>query len=305
MAFLNNPPKSISVLNTRLLFFLPLLLSFLTLNLLPAQAQTTPQPANHRFDKVVLDAGHGGVDIGARGHQAYEKDLTFAIVQRIAKLMQDSMKDVQVIQTRTTDFKVPLPERHRIANDAQADLFISIHINSTPGYTERVSAGSRTVGKGKRRKTVPVYRSIRHPETTTSGTETLVIGALRTGQKSAATGEYGDDLVGEPGLMDPNDPSTAIILQQYMSAFLTRSVSLANAIQSEFAVQGRVDRGVHQQSLEVLAGTVMPGVLVECGFINNPEEEAYMMSDRGQQEIAWAVFRAIKTYRAEQDRAGK
>lgn len=255
-----------------------------------------------RVTKIVLDAGHGGVDGGARGQFSNEKDLTMAIVNRVANLIRDSLPGMQVIFTRTTDFKVPLAERHEIANRAEADVFISVHINSTAGYTERVQTGTTYVGKGKKRRKVPTYRTIRHRETTTSGTETLVIGNIRQGEKAEAIGEYGEAIVGEPGLMNPADPQSAMIIAQYSAAFLGRSVSLAQAIQDNFAAQGRRDLGVKQQSLEVLAGSAMPGVLVECGFINNPEEEAYMNSEAGQKQIAYAIFRGIRQYKQETER---
>lgn len=255
-----------------------------------------------RVTKIVLDAGHGGVDPGARGQFSNEKDLTMAIVNRVANLIRDSMPGVQVVFTRTTDFKVPLPERHAIANRAEADLFISVHINATAGRSERVLTGHTYVGKGKKRRKVPTYRTVHHRETSTSGTETLVIGNIRQGEKAEAIGEYGEAIVGEPGLMDPNDPQTAMIVAQYSAAFLGRSVALAQAIQDNFAAQGREDHGVKQQSLEVLAGSAMPGVLVECGFINNPEEESYMNSEAGQKQIAYAIFSGIKRYKQETER---
>ena len=259
-------------------------------------------PNAKRVTKIVLDAGHGGTDPGARGQFSSEKDLTMAIVSRVGQLIKDSMPGVQVIYTRTTDFKVPLAERHEIANRAEADLLISIHINSTAGRTERVLTGHTYVGKGKKRRKVPTYRTVHHRETSTSGTETLVIGNIRQGEKAEAIGEYGEAIVGEPGLMNPADPQTAMIIAQYSAAFLGRSVALAQAIQDNFAAQGRRDMGVKQQSLAVLAGSAMPGVLVECGFINNPAEEVYMNSEAGQKEIARAIFLGIKRYKEETER---
>jgi N-acetylmuramoyl-L-alanine amidase len=225
-----------------------------------------------------------------------------AIVNRVGQLIRDSMRGVQVIYTRTTDFKVPLAERHEIANRAEADVFVSVHINSTAGHTERIQTGHTYVGKGKKRRQVPTYKTIRHRETSTSGTETLVIGNIRQGEKAEAIGEYGEAIVGEPGLMNPNDPQTAMIVAQYSAAFLGRSVALAQAIQDNFAAQGRRDLGVKQQSLQVLAGSAMPGVLVECGFINNPQEEVYMNSEVGQREIAYAIFLGLKRYKQETER---
>lgn len=255
-----------------------------------------------KVTKIVLDAGHGGKDPGARGMISTEKELTLAIVLRLGKILEDSLRDVQVVYTRTTDVYPSLEDRHEMANRAAADLFISVHINSSPGWTERVHDGYRTVGKGKRKRKVAVYRTIRHRETSTNGTQILVLGNIRNNEKQDAIGEYGEGIVEEPGLLNPNDPQTAIIIAQYSQAFLSRSVSLATKIQQEFIGQGRGDLGVKQQSLEVLAGSAMPGVLVECGFINNPQEETYLNSEKGQQDIALAIFRGIKEYKLETER---
>ncbi|HTN47685.1 MAG TPA: N-acetylmuramoyl-L-alanine amidase [Flavipsychrobacter sp.] len=255
-----------------------------------------------KITKVVLDAGHGGRDGGARGQFSNEKDLTLATALRVGKMIQDSMKDVQVIYTRTSDIYPSLPERHEIANRSNADLFISIHVNSTAGRTERYQAGTRRVKKGKKWVTVPVYKTVHHRETSTSGTETYVLGLHRNSQKEGAIGEYGDNVTEEPGLLNENDPQTAIIISQYSQAFLGRSVSLAGKIQEQFASQGRADLGVKQKGLEVLAGSVMPGVLIEIGFINNPSEEAYLNSEAGQKAVASAIFRGIQAYKWDAER---
>jgi N-acetylmuramoyl-L-alanine amidase len=231
-----------------------------------------------------------------------EKDLNLAIALRVGKLITDSMKGVRVIYTRTTDVYPTLKERHEIANQAQGDLFISIHINSTAVRTERVVTGYHYVKKGKKKVKVPTYRTIRHTETSAKGTETYVLGLHRSGQKENAIGNNVDHIVEEPGLLDENDPQTAIIVAQYNQAFLARSVSLGTKIQAAFESIGRVNLGVKQKGLEVLAGSAMPGVLVECGFINNPEEEAYMNSEHGQQQLALAIYRGIKAYKAEMER---
>jgi N-acetylmuramoyl-L-alanine amidase len=252
-----------------------------------------------KISKIVIDAGHGGHDGGAHGQYSQEKNLTLAIALRVGRIMSDSMKDVQVIYTRTSDIYPTLVERHEIANRAKADLFISIHINSTADRIERIAAGTRTVGKGKRKKHITVYKTIRHHETATRGTETYVLGLHRNSQKEEAIGEYGDSVTEETGILNENDPQTAIIVAQYSQAFLSRSVSLGSKIQAEFAAQNRSDFGVKQKGLEVLAGSAMPGVLVECGFINNAQEEAYMNSEEGQNEIAMAIYRGIKNYKFE------
>lgn len=249
--------------------------------------------------KIVLDAGHGGHDGGARGAYSNEKDLTMAIVNRLGKMISDSLRNTQVAFRRTTDvYHSPsyIPE---IANQAQGDLFISVHINSTPFWKERVQTGTRKVKRKRKIVEVPVYSYTTHHTTKASGVETLVLGNIRNNQKGKAIGEYAESISEEPGLLNADDPQTAIIIAQYTKAFLGRSVTLGTFIQEAFASQGRKDLGVKQQSLAVLAGSYMPGVLVECGFITNPEEEDYMNSEKGQIEIAYAIFKGIKAYRAE------
>lgn len=253
-----------------------------------------------KIKKIVIDAGHGGHDGGARGQFSNEKDLTLAVALRLGKMMADSMKDVQIIYTRTTDVFIPLAERHEIANRANADVFISIHVNSTAGTTTRIKTGTKRVKRGRKYVTVPVYRTTHNRSTAATGVETFVLGLSRNNQKSNAIGEYSENMSAETGLMNENDPQTAIIIANYTAAFLTRSVTLGSYIQEAFAAQGRVDKGVKQMSLEVLAGSAMPGVLVEIGFINNPTEEVYLNSEKGQKEVANAIFRGIRTYKGTQ-----
>lgn len=253
-----------------------------------------------KVTKIVLDAGHGGKDGGARGNFSNEKDLALAVTMKLGAAINQSMRDVQVIYTRTTDIYPSLVERHEIANRADADLFISIHINSTAGTKKRVRAGYRTI-KGRDGKTYKRarYKTVYNRNTNAAGTMCLVLGLHRNSQKEDAIGDYGDNVVEEPGLLNPNDPQTAIIIAQYSQAFLNRSVSVATKIQDNFIKQGRGDYGVKQKGLEVLAGSAMPGVLVEIGFVNNPQEETYMNSPKGQKEIVDAILSGIQEYKKE------
>ncbi len=129
--------------------------------------------------------------------------------------------------------------------------------------------------------------------------ETYVLGLRRNSQKENAIGEYGDSVTDEPGLLNEDDPQTAIIIAQYSQAFLGKSVSFGSKIQEQFARQGRPDLGVKQMNLEVLAGSAMPGVLVEIGFITNVDEEKYLNSEEGQWEVATAIYRGIRAYKAD------
>lgn len=265
---------------------------------LPAPQQVPPK---YKIKKVVIDAGHGGKDPGAIGFISQEKDLTLAIALRLGKMLQDSTQGaIKPVYTRTSDWYPTLKERHQIANNAGADLFISIHINSTAPRKEVIKTGTKKekyyVGKGKNRKakyrTVPVYKTIYHKETATSGTETYVLGLHRMDQKSEAIARFEDN----SELLDLSDPTTQIIINQYAQRYLAKSVSLASRIQANFRAQGRNDLGVKQKGLEVLAGSAMPGVLVEFGFINNREEEAYLNSTEGIEACAHAIYKAIIDY---------
>ena len=252
--------------------------------------------------KIVLDAGHGGKDIGARGKISTEKELTLDVVLLLGKMIRENLPDVDVIYTRTTDTYPSLVERHEIANQNGGDLFISVHVNSTAGRTQRIKVGTKTVKRGKKRVKVPVYKTIHHRETTTTGTETYVLGLHRNSEKENAIGEYNDNVTDEAGMLNMNDPQTAIIIAQYSQAYLSRSVTLGNKIQQAFLNQGRRDLGVKQKGLEVLAGSAMPGVLVEIGFINNPDEEEYLNTQQGQKEVANAILKGIMAYKADAEK---
>lgn len=250
-----------------------------------------------KVTKIVLDAGHGGKDPGAIGAISKEKDIALAVTKRLGKLLSDSMDNMEVIYTRTGDTYPGLVERHEIANKANADLFISIHVNSTPFYTTKKRVGYKTVKRRGKSVKVPAYKYTRHHTTTRSGVETYVMGLHRANQQKGAIGEYADSVTNEPGLLDESDPLTQIIVQQYAQTFLGKSVTMAARVQEQFALAGRKDLGVKQKGLEVLAGSAMPGVLIEIGFITNVEEEAYLNSSKGQFETAVAIYRAIMAYK--------
>ncbi|MBL7754410.1 MAG: N-acetylmuramoyl-L-alanine amidase [Chitinophagaceae bacterium] len=234
--------------------------------------QPTLVSAKKTIRKVIIDAGHGGRDGGCHGVYSNEKDITLAVAKKLGKLIQQHLNDVKVAYTREYDWYPGLKERTDFANKEKGDLFISIHVNSTP------------------RKNSPV-----------KGTLVLVCGASRVEEKEQSVGEYANTFQ-EDELLNPNDPATAIIIAQYSQAFLTQSIVLGTKINEEFASQGRVTEGLRQQSLQVLASSAMPGVLVEIGYLNNVEEEAYLNSEEGQEEVANAIFKAIKFYKEESEK---
>jgi N-acetylmuramoyl-L-alanine amidase len=279
--------RTIQMKSIKILFIFLLALSNLC-----AQAQ-------RKLNHVVLDAGHGGKDPGAIGSFSQEKDIALAVTLKVRDILMKEAPQMKVSLTREGDYFIELKERHAIANKTNGDLFVSVHVNSTVGTKTRVQAGTRKVKKGKKWVTQPVYKTIVNRNTATYGTETYVLGLTRNDQKEKAIGEFGDKVADEPGLLDESDPTTAIIIAQYSQAFLSRSVNLGSKIQKQFELSGRPNRGVRQKSLEVLAGSAMPGVLIELGFINNTEEEQFMNSEEGRNTLARAIATAILDYKKE------
>ncbi|HRN42969.1 MAG TPA: N-acetylmuramoyl-L-alanine amidase [Vicingus sp.] len=229
---------------------------------------------------VVIDAGHGGKDGGCVGAIANEKNIALSISLKLGKYIEENFKDVKVIYTRTTDVFLELTERARIANKANADLFICIHVNS--GATP-----------------------------TAIGTETYVMGLhktesnLKVAQRENASILLEDDYESKYENFDPNSPESYIVLTLTQSAHLEQSLMFASKVQKEFTEKvGRYNRGVKQAGFLVLHQTAMPSVLIETGFITNREEEKFLASDIGQDYMASAIYRAFKEYKTEIESKG-
>ena len=249
----------------------------------------------YKIKTIVLDAGHGGTDGATKGLFSREKDIALQVALRLGKAIEENIKDVKVIYTRSTDVFVPLYERIGLANRVKADLFISIHCNSMP--IKRVISGYRKDSRGRR---VPIYKTVQ--STSTKGTETFVSGfgrldeqdvVMRENESILLEKDYKDNYDG----YDPKDPESIILLSLMKNTFIEQSIKLASYIQDEYVQSGRIDRGVKEQSLAVLARAGMPAVLTEIGFVSNPEEEEYMNSELGQNEIVSNLLKAIQTYK--------
>jgi len=243
---------------------------------------------------IVIDPGHGGEDGATRGEFSREKDVALQVALKLGKAIEARLPDVKVVYTRTTDVFVKLYDRIGIANREKADIFISIHCNSMPlikqRYVVRYSNGKPVYG----------YRNIPNPGP--RGTETLVSGFGRLGQQDAAIRENASILLEKDYKsnyegFDPNDPESYIIFSLMKNAYREQSIKLASLLQDEYIKSGRVNRGVKEQSLAVLAKAGMPAILTEIGFISNPEEEKYMNSDEGQAEIVKNILNAIIAYK--------
>lgn len=272
--------------NIQVSFFLQFVLLLFMGSTLSAQTadQTSGDEPNYRIRTIVLDPGHGGAKPGARGTKSLEKDIVLQVTLKLGKAIEEALPDVKVYYTRTTDVDMDLYKRTEFANQKKADIFISIHCNAAP---------NRRVTRNGRR--VSVVNTEPH------GTETLVLGFDRMGQQDAAIRENADILLEENHQenydFNPTDPETFLIFSLMKNQFREQSIKLASAIQKEFASRGRVDRGVKEQSLAVLARAGMPAVLTEIGFLSNPQEEQYMLSEIGQSEIVTNLLNAIKAYK--------
>ncbi|MBE8723233.1 N-acetylmuramoyl-L-alanine amidase family protein [Sphingobacterium pedocola] len=279
MKFINNVKKSSLVVT---LCFIPLLFTAFH----PIKRSGSPPKMSFT---VVIDPGHGGNKPGARGRQSAEKDIVLDVSKKLKKMLEDSIPDIQVILTRSTDVDVEFYKRTDIANKNHADLFISIHANSADRDIRVKNRQGRYVNSVKRNPGV-------------KGTETLVLGFHRINEQDVAIRENADILLEDNYEenyhgFDPKDPSSYIVFKLMKRQFRDQSIKLASLMQHEYIKSSRGSRGVKEQGLAVLAKAGMPAVLTEIGFISSPEEEAYMLSQTGQQEIVTNLFYAIKTFK--------
>ncbi|MCB0448376.1 MAG: N-acetylmuramoyl-L-alanine amidase [Gelidibacter sp.] len=221
---------------------------------------------------VVLDAGHGGKDPGKNSKYGYkEKDIALKVVLAVGKELEKN-PDFKVIYTRKTDVFVELKDRAKIANDANADLFVSIHCNAH--HTEAY------------------------------GTETYVLDLKNTNRNfevAKAENEViflEDDYEKHYGGFNPNSPESSIGISLLQEEYTESSILLASMIEKNFVKKAnRKSRGVKQASLWVIHQTAMPSVLIETGFVTNKEEGAYLNSDKGQSEVSQSIIDAIMDYK--------
>lgn len=219
------------------------------------------------------------MDPGALGRNSKEKDIVLSVALKTGKLIQDSIKDVEVIYTRKTDVFIELYKRAQIANESGADVFISIHCNSNKS-SKPFGAETYVMGLHKTTENLEVAK-----------TENASI-------------FFEDDYKSQYEGFDPNSDEDYIILSMFQSANIDQSIDLSSKVEKELCNRyGRKDRGVKQAGFWVLYKTTMPGILVELGFLSNVTEEKYLMSDKGQDEMAYAIFKAFSEYKHEFEEA--
>jgi len=222
---------------------------------------------------VVLDAGHGGYDPGAKGPHSVEKNITLTIVKMTEKILADSQPDVKVILTRTDDTFITLNHRAKIANENNADLFISVHCNS-------------------------------NPDKNFSGAETYVMGLHKSNENLEVAKIENAIILTESDHQkiydgfNPNADEDYIMLSMIQAASMNKSLDFAQLVQNEIAaLAGLRNRGVMQAGFVVLYLTTMPGVLVETGFLTNPSDEKLLLNEATQYKIAMALATAVSNYR--------
>ncbi len=239
-------------------------------------ATTTPLRDPSKTFTVVLDAGHGGKDPGNLGtgrHKRTEKDISLDVVLELGKMIETNYPDVEVVYTRKTDIFPSLNERVKIANKAQADLFISVHCNAN---ANKEAFGSETYVMG-------LHKSEESLQT-----------AMRENASIYLEDNYEKDYDG----FDPKNPDTYIALSLRENVFLDHSLSLAKGIQDDFRVKvGRKDRGVKQAGYYVISFTNMPSVLVELGFLTNSTEEDFLQTPDGKSKMSLSIYKAFKEFR--------
>lgn len=228
--------------------------------------------ASRRITTIVIDPGHGGRDPGAMGKTSKEKDIALAIGLKIGKLIGQRFPEVKIIYTRSDDRFIELYQRADIANKAKADLFISVHANSTT-------------------KQAP------------NGVEFWVLGThkadenLEVVKKENAALMFEQDVRKNYGF-DPNSPEGSIIMTMKQSAYLDQSIHFAKLVEGKFAKEdNQLNRGTKQAGFIVLYKTSMPSILVEVGFISNPDEEQYISNETGQDKIAHNIANAFGEYK--------
>ena len=283
--------------------FITLFTLFITASTIFVHAQGALK--NSRIKTIIVDAGHGGTDHGARGSYSTEAEITLQLASKVDILLRQELPDTRIVMTRTTDVYHNPREKANIANKENGDLFVTIHVNAA--LAKKVVTGYKSVayykGKGANRKKyykkVPVYRSIPNPA---KGTSTYVWAADRYDEKAKgiAEDERFESAAEVMDIPDVNSPEAVIKSRLWSQKFFKNSVRLGSMIEEEFVNIGRKSAGVLQRNhmgIWVLQATNMPAVLIETGFITNKEEEDYLNSEEGQDEMSNAIVNAIIKYK--------
>lgn len=306
-----------AIMKRTILFAIPICSSLLLFSF-SGKNQEQSKPALLRT--LVIDPGHGGFDPGTRGKFSTEADVSLSVALKFGKALEKEFSDLKIVYTRTSD-EAPGNKKNKkddnryratLANESGGDLFIAIHCNAAPNLRHKTFTGNKTktyyTGKGKKKKKVtkkvPQYRYWTTPNPA-RGTETYIWAVSKNDAKVGAvnknTEDYGEiDSTSTLSLPDPSDPAEKARMLIYAQNFFKKSLQLADFVEKEFAATGRLSRGVKQRNhtgIWVLQATGMPSILVELGFLSDAQEEEYLTSEKGQDEMAEDLVNAFRTYK--------
>ena len=285
---------------------LPVCFSLFSFTLLPTTKNDTVVNSGFKLKTIIVDAGHGGAPTGtghfshgASGSFSTERGVTLAVALKLQKAIEKNVDGVHAVLTRKTEDDVSFEKRAEIANENKGDLFISLHCNALPDRVIRERVGTKR-GKG-------VYKTARVADKSGKGVLMLVYALKRTKeQQNEIKSNTLEEDIDDGSAVDPNDPITVILTNEYNRRFRLRSIKFANILASEFVDEDeRKLEGVREQSLYVLCHSAMPSVLIEIGYITNPEEEQYLNSEEGQDAIVKTIVQAIKIYKDDVEQVAK
>jgi len=231
---------------------------------------------NSKIRTIVIDPGHGGKDSGTMGtkrFKIYEKHVALAVSLKLGDYIKNAFPNVDVIYTRDSDVFLELNERTELANNANADLFISIHCD---GFTNSTPSGASVfvMGMSKLKANMDI--------------------AIRENSAIYMEDNYQQKYEG----FDPKSAESYIVFSLMQNTHLNQSLKIAEEVEKEFSTKAnRKSRGVKQAPFYVISRTNMPSILIECGFLTNFKEEEYLHSEIGQEYIASAIFRGLRTYK--------
>lgn len=235
---------------------------------------------NNKIRTIVIDPGHGGKDSGTMGtkrYTQYEKHIALDISLKLGNYIKDAFPDIEIIYTRKTDVFLELWERTELANEENADLFISVHCD---GFTNPNPSGASVfvMGMSKLKANMDV--------------------AMRENSVMYLEDNFKEKYDG----FDPKSPESYIVFSLMQNTFLDQSISIAEKIEDEFANRAkRKSRGVKQAPFYVISRVNMPSILIEAGFLTNPKEEDFLNTELGKDHIASAIFRGFRSYKESVD----
>ena len=235
---------------------------------------------NNKIRTIVIDPGHGGKDSGTMGtkrYTQYEKHIALDISLKLGNYIKEAFPDIKIIYTRKTDVFLELWERTELANEKNADLFISVHCD---GFTNPNPSGASVfvMGMSKLKANMDV--------------------AMRENSVMYLEDNFKEKYDG----FDPKSPESYIVFSLMQNTFLDQSISIAEKIEDEFANRAkRKSRGVKQAPFYVISRVNMPSILIEAGFLTNPKEEDFLNTELGKDHIASAIFRGFRSYKESVD----